>query len=526
MKKYFGLMVLLLFVFFSFSACSSLKISSTQTTIAPTIVATLQPTLTPTILIPPTATITMTPTETINLPITIGTKVPQNFVSISSENARNLIHIASFKYPEGNGITQITFTQDNNIVMFIQSGQVLRILNSDGSIQKTFAPVPLPTSGFYIYNLFKLSTDGKHLSIAVKNYYPIWATSIYMINLEDESDQTVVTLTNGLPVFSEDLSKLALLKDSLSPELIQMWQFDGYKHNKYLGINPAGYSKYVAISPDGSIIASEYEDFTILYKTEDGSRIRSFKNSGVPLVFSNDGSLLAMQTEKFIQIWNVADATLLQSLPYNGWVNKVAFSPNSQLIAVTVTTDILVWNVTNGTLVKTLKGDKDTNIFTNTVVFSPDGKYLAYDRFQTLEIWGVTNDGLGFSPEVQNTPSFQSSEKTKEFTIGDFNIVLHDVQITDIGWNPFGLDSNLALVVNVTETTGKLDELSAIDVWFTDNQGNKLANQATEKGVDLTGTPTFSWNLWVSNTADGYFIHFPTGEVIDLTPLINYLVSP
>ena len=132
-----------------------------------------------------------------------------------------------------------------------------------------------------------------------------------MRNLENESDQTDITgLQAGVPVFSENLSKLALLKHLASSELIQMWQFDGYIHEKYLGINPAGYSKFIAISPDGSIVAAEYEDFTILYKTEDGSQIKRLKKSGVPLVFSNDGSLLATQTDKFIQIWNVADATL------------------------------------------------------------------------------------------------------------------------------------------------------------------------------------------------------------------------
>ena len=191
------------------------------------------------------------------------------------------------------------------------------------------------------------------------------------------------------------------------------------------------------------------------------------------------------------------------------------------MIAVTVTTDLLLWNVEDGTLVETLNGDKDTNIFTNTVIFSSDGKYLAYDRFQTLEIWGVSSDLLGLTSDVKVTPTIQSPEKTKIYTVGGLNIVLNDVQVTDIGWNPFGLESNLALVVNTTETSGNLDGLSVEEVWFTDNQGNKLPNQAIEKGVDSTGMPTFCWTLWISKKADGYFLHFPTGEVIDLTLLIN-----
>ena len=170
MKKLFRFIVCLLvcfLVFVSISACSTSKISSTQTTITPKIVATLLPTITPTLFLLPTETMTptvsLTPTETIKLPITNGTKVPQNFVPISSENAKNLVHIASFNYPEGNGINQIAFTQDNNIVIFSQSDRVLRILKLDGSIQKAFAP--LPHYPFPYYNLFKLSTDGKHIAI-------------------------------------------------------------------------------------------------------------------------------------------------------------------------------------------------------------------------------------------------------------------------------------------------------------------------------------------------------------------------
>ena len=128
---------------------------------------------------------------------------------------------------------------------------------------------------------------------------------------------------------------------------------------------------------------------------------------------------------------------------------------------------------------------------------------------------GVSSDLLGLTSDVKVTPTIQSPEKTKIYTVGGLNIVLNDVQVTDIGWNPFGLESNLALVVNTTETSGNLDGLSVEEVWFTDNQGNKLPNQAIEKGVDSTGMPTFCWTLWISKKADGYFLHFPTGEVID-----------
>jgi WD40 repeat protein len=134
-----------------------------------------------------------------------------------------------------------------------------------------------------------------------------------------------------------------------------------------------------------------------LWQTKDGARIKNIAGAGIPLAFSDDGSLLAAQTNKNIQIWRVADGTLLQSMPYNGWINKVVFSPNSQVIAAAINTNIFIWNVTDGKLLNVLPGELDTQVYSNSVVFSPDGKLLAYDSYQTIEIWGTGEDSLEWS---------------------------------------------------------------------------------------------------------------------------------
>jgi hypothetical protein len=106
--------------------------------------------------------------------------------------------------------------------------------------------------------------------------------------------------------------------------------------------------------------------------------------------------------------------------------------------------------------------------------------------------------------------------------IGDYSIILENVRVEDVGWNPCGLSSSLALVVGVSEESGKLAEVGGLKVWFTDDQGNKLGEscQPTEIGTNLQGKQWLAWYVYISKPANGYFMHFPTGEIIDLSPLL------
>lgn len=105
--------------------------------------------------------------------------------------------------------------------------------------------------------------------------------------------------------------------------------------------------------------------------------------------------------------------------------------------------------------------------------------------------------------------------------IGNYSILLNNVRLEDIGWNPLGLASNLAFIVGVEEESGKIDELVSLGVWFTDDQGVKFENIASETGTNYLGVKTLSWNIWINEPAKGYFMHFPSGEVIDLTALLK-----
>jgi WD40 repeat protein len=100
----------------------------------------------------------------------------------------------------------------------------------------------------------------------------------------------------------------------------------------------------MAISPDGSILASGGEDKTVtIVETANGHRLRAL--TGITgkvraLAFSPDGSLLAVGAWGEVRLWRTQDWTLAQTLPHNpppgsigSGVNGLAFSPDGHWLA-------------------------------------------------------------------------------------------------------------------------------------------------------------------------------------------------
>lgn len=103
--------------------------------------------------------------------------------------------------------------------------------------------------------------------------------------------------------------------------------------------------------------------------------------------------------------------------------------------------------------------------------------------------------------------------------IGDFSIVINWVIFGDNGFNPWGLSSNTGLDVSVSEESGKIDELVALGIWFTDGAGVKFESYLTETGTNYLGEQTLDYRIYIPEPAAGYLMHFPTGEVIDLSAI-------
>lgn len=155
----------------------------------------------------------------------------------------------------------------------------------------------------------------------------------------------------------------------------------------------------VAISPDGTLIASGAEDHQVriwhLPTRRMVRRLAGHSSVVTAVAFSPDGSMIASASnDRTARLWDTRSGRLLRTLQGHVYhVYAVAFDPRGRLLA-TASWDrtIQLWDVRNGNLVKKLKGHEGP---VNTIDFSPDGKLLASGSDdQTVRLWNVDDGSL------------------------------------------------------------------------------------------------------------------------------------
>jgi len=167
---------------------------------------------------------------------------------------------------------------------------------------------------------------------------------------------------------------------------------------RLLSIN-SKYCASIALSPDGTILATSYEDYRVqLWRVSDGKLLNTLEghtdwvNS---MTFSADSSTLASGSgDTTIRLWQVADGQLLTSLEgHTGGVSSVSISADlATLASGSDDNTIRLWRVADGLLLHILEGHTRE---VHSVSFSYDSATLASGSDgPTIRLWRVADGQL------------------------------------------------------------------------------------------------------------------------------------
>jgi serine/threonine protein kinase len=139
-----------------------------------------------------------------------------------------------------------------------------------------------------------------------------------------------------------------------------------------IGTQIYGYVRYGLFPTNPiSIIASKDSDFFLKQTLTGHSEAVYF------VAISPDGKILASGSQdRIIKLWNLATGKLIRTLTgHSSWISSIAISPNREILASSSQDGtIKLWNLATGELIRTLTGHSDS---VNSIAISRDGKILA-----------------------------------------------------------------------------------------------------------------------------------------------------
>jgi len=189
----------------------------------------------------------------------------------------------------------------------------------------------------------------------------------------------------------------------------------------------------VALSPDGTLMASGSEDQTVrVWDTRTGRLIRTFEehtDSVLSLAFSPDGRLVASAANR-VKIWEVGTGRVTRDLRrHRQTVNGVAFDHTGRFLATVSKDDTLIlWDLP----ARSAHSWKAHEGEARAVDFSPDGKLLASGGDDgAVRIWDAADGalvreltghrgvvtGVAFSPDGERLASSSRDDQTRVWEV-------------------------------------------------------------------------------------------------------------
>jgi WD40 repeat protein len=152
--------------------------------------------------------------------------------------------------------------------------------------------------------------------------------------------------------------------------------------------------KSLAVSPDGSMLASGGQDGTILlWEILHRKVMATFKGHGdeiTSLAFSPDRDstyLVSGSSDRTVRVWHVDQQKMVQQIDAGGSVATVAFVDDKTIAVAADAADIKLWDATTGKLQHALAGHEGS---VAGLVVSRDGKRLISSGSDaTLRVWDI-----------------------------------------------------------------------------------------------------------------------------------------
>ncbi|MFT4927704.1 MAG: hypothetical protein ACI8WB_003817 [Phenylobacterium sp.] len=278
------------------------------------------------------------------------------------------------------GWSRIDFSPDSDLIAMADVNGIYEVTTASVSREMALAGVAV-----------RFSKDGDYLADGASD----GMVRVWNLNANNEPLEF-----SGLDSYAQDLDfspNNQYLAAAGRNNLAMVWHLATGKVAHRLKLSSDGNS--IRFSVDGKKLAVGHSDGAILFDMVTGEKIVDIALNEIPLVmgldFSPDGKKLAIATwSAGAFIWDIEKNLLLLHLPFDAYLNGIAFSPDGRTIFAggkIIETNITarLWDAESGKVLYQVKAHTDR---IHDVAYASNGKWVATVSVdKTARIWDITN---------------------------------------------------------------------------------------------------------------------------------------